>query len=81
MENTTLPIASQPVARLCEQVRKTRAWVTEVEALKAASEGGLLDLDTAQELLKRTEKLPMSCKLAVALREAVDAAQVCQLPD
>ena len=76
VENTTLPIASQPVARLCEQVRKTRAWVTEVEALRAAAEGGVLTLDVAAELSARAEKLPMSSKLAWDLEDWVEAGQV-----
>lgn len=50
--------------------------MNEVEALKAAAEGGMLPLATAEELMARAEKLPMSSKVAEALGETVEAAQV-----
>jgi hypothetical protein len=58
------------------QVRKTRAWVLEVEALKTSAEDGLLTMDAAVELLARYYKLPMSCALGESLDEAVEAAKV-----
>ena len=75
VENTTLPIASQPVARLCEHVRKTRAWVAEVDARRAAA-GGALALDVAAEFLAAARKLPMWSKAATALEESVEAGEV-----
>lgn len=52
--------------------------MTEVEALKAATDTGMLSLGTAEELLARARKLPMSSKVAEALEETVEAGQVCR---
>jgi hypothetical protein len=73
VEKEVMPIASQPVARLCEAVRKTRAWVDEVTAAKAPD--GSLALGTAEELLERAGKLPMGSSMRTWLQEAVESAR------
>lgn len=67
-----LPISSQPVTRLCEAVRKTRAWVDDVIA--ARSEDGSMELAAAEALLARAAKIPMHTDIGKQLVEAVGRA-------
>lgn len=67
-----LPISSQPVTRLCEAVRKTRAWVDDVIAARA--EDGTMDLAVAEALLVRAAKIPMHTDIGKQLVEAVGRA-------
>ena len=72
VSGAVLPIASQPVTRLCEAVRKTRAWVDDV--LAAQAEDGTMELAAAEALLARTSKVPMRTEAGTALLESVTRA-------